>query len=784
MTGESRRTTRARIPAELLAVLIALLVGLSLTWNQIHVMSGDLALHYQLAQRIADTWRWPLGDKSFASNMQLYPPLAHYMAAILAMVMGSTFTAMNVISITCVFGCYLLLSRSLCIQNARAGAAPLALVAVGLLVARSQHAAEGFEVDFNFFYAQMVGEFVFLLFVFWLCRTRLSWPWRLAATGVVTIVTCWVYLIAAVEIALACICLEGFILLRRIVAARTIRLSWLVPMVASGLVLPLLIVVNPSFRIMIMIAANNGELHILAFQRLVPVFAVILLAVAVAIGLLSSSDTPRWRGGTLFLATAGSATAVAALIQVLDQAISHSGSEYAINKYSFSVITILVFALGAVLAGRVEKGKLAPAPSPVIRILTPAVLAVLATVSMHAERGERLDKFVKYQNQVRTFVAEKKGPADLFGSTSSRNPSFRYPLNHVVTLVDLGLEPQAALRATDASLDPSITPPETYSFVDDRFHTIPPKCILQTLHTEMVLVSLPCQRITPPILTLDKTISVAGSPFRLPYLLTGWSATEPSGVWGYKHATLGMHLDRLPDPIAVTMWVAGYLPTPTYVQHVPISVGGVPVATWTFDAHAPSGARTLVIPAALAPHGDLMLDFDFPDATTAAALKVSADQRLLGMYFSGLSVSALYPDIVRGQTVTLAKTMSTPPYFRSGWGAKEPGAVWTDGHSASLMLHIDKAGPLTVSVQAMAFLAHPDSVQNVIVRAGQTRLAAWRYDKASASGLRTVKVPADLIRNGNLELDLDLPDAASPAEQKVSGDTRRLGLYVSVITVN
>ena len=61
MTAEHQRV-RATDRAELLALLIAVLAAFSLTWNKIHVMSGDLALHYELAQRIADTWRWPLGD--------------------------------------------------------------------------------------------------------------------------------------------------------------------------------------------------------------------------------------------------------------------------------------------------------------------------------------------------------------------------------------------------------------------------------------------------------------------------------------------------------------------------------------------------------------------------------------------------------------------------------------------------------------------------------------------------------------------------------------------------
>ena len=137
------------------------------------------------------------------------------------------------------------------------------------------------------------------------------------------------------------------------------------------------------------------------------------------------------------------------------------------------------------------------------------------------------------------------------------------------------------------------------------------------------------------------------------------------------------------------------------------------------------------------------------------------------MYLSGFSLSAAYPDIPRGQPVSLAKATATPPYFRSGWSAKEPAGIWSDGGSASLMLHVDGgAKPLTVSLDAMAFLAHADSAQTVVVRSGQTHLVDLRYDKSSPSGVREIKIPAAVVHDGNLELDLDFPDARSPAEQE------------------
>ena len=169
---------------------------------------------------------------------------------------------------------------------------------------------------------------------------------------------------------------------------------------------------------MVEIAANDGELHIHAFQHIIPAVAAVLLAVAGAIGVLASADTPRWRG-TLFLATAGCATAVAALTRVLFQAPSHSGSDYSINKYSFGVITLLVFALRR-RGQRNREGPTVAGLSGGVQILAAPALALAATVFMHAEHAERLDKFVEYQKQGADLRCREKGPCRTFSRIPAR----------------------------------------------------------------------------------------------------------------------------------------------------------------------------------------------------------------------------------------------------------------------------------------------------------------------------------------------------------------------------
>ncbi len=78
-----------------------------------------------------------------------------------------------------------------------------------------------------------------------------------------------------------------------------------------------------------------------------------------------------------------------------------------------------------------------------------------------------------------------------------------------------------------------------------------------------------------------------------------------------------------------------------------------------------------------------------------------------------------------------------------------------------------------VSVDALAFLPEPGSVQHVGVRVNGMLLGEWIYNSAAPSGIRTVAVPASIIKDGNLTLDLSLPDASSPNDHKLSPDGRK-----------
>jgi hypothetical protein len=157
---------------------------------------------------------------------------------------------------------------------------------------------------------------------------------------------------------------------------------------------------------------------------------------------------------------------------------------------------------------------------------------------------------------------------------------------------------------------------------------------------------------------------------------------------------------------------------------------------------------------------------------------------VLAVFVNGLRI-AKGGGLSAGDSVGLAGLAERPAYFRSGWSALEPTGLWSDGRRAVLVAPLapPPSGDATLVFEGNAYLPHPGYVQHVIVSARGRPLAAWTFDSRSASGQRTLKIPASLIHDGQVELDFDLPDATSPAAQHVSADPRVLAYFMKSFSV-
>ena len=115
-------------------------------------------------------------------------------------------------------------------------------------------------------------------------------------------------------------------------------------------------------------------------------------------------------------------------------------------------------------------------------------------------------------------------------------------------------------------------------------------------------------------------------------------------------------------------------------------------------------------------------------------------------------------------------------YRASGWSGAEPEFTWTEGTSAKLKLPLpDRAAALMLRMK-LGGLIHPPElpVQNVAVYANGQKIADWQVkDPADFAA----PIPFELTKNAeNLEIELRIPEAASPQSLGMSYDGRLLGV--------
>jgi hypothetical protein len=782
---ESRATddaqSHAAAPASRWFWLASFAGGLLLTVlimkGRLYAASTDLAQHYDLAQYLATHWTWPQGA-SLASGMQTYPPLAHYLGAAAGLAFHSTLVGVNAVAAAATFLCYLLLARTLSVGSPVSAAVAVALVVAGLWLARAHHAAEGFEVYNNYFYAQLVGEAVFLIAALWLATEERPWLVQWVAAAALTFACGWLYAITALEIALAYLALEGMLLLRRISAERTFQVGWALPLLVGAVTLPLLVYFHPYFHLMVMVSNHDGGLELPGVQELVPELAAILLVVGLLLG-LTRPKAERWRRPLLFLAVACCATAAAALAQEIVFEVAKIGSPYAVKKYAFSTVTLLVFGLCA-LAGSWLDSRRQPRPWPALAIGLPPLFALIAVVVMPPTKPERLGGFVAYQRSVKALLANPRTPRDAFGNTASLNQEFSPFLNLALTMGDLGLDQSRSLAAFGMS---SSKPSETYALLNVSANEVPDRCAAKVSGLSTIaLVSLNCGPLSGGERQFSEDLSKLS--FLPQHFVSGWSVKEPGGVWsdGPK-AQIDLHFDRPTGPLLMTIEGNAFIPTAGYVQHIQVSAGGARLAEWSFDGANPSGSRQVVIPARLIVDGDLKLDFAFPDAVRPTVPGNPPGLRQLGFFVRDVSIESMR-ELQLGDRVDLSKLVLSPSFLTDGWSNKEPTGVWSRGRKSSMVVPIAKGDwDPAVVLEGNGFFPTPDYRQRVVVRVGRTVVAQWTMDAKTPAQAHPIIVPRRLASGGEITLDFDFPDATSPAAHRMSGDTRDLAFFVTAVGV-
>jgi hypothetical protein len=139
-------------------------------------------------------------------------------------------------------------------------------------------------------------------------------------------------------------------------------------------------------------------------------------------------------------------------------------------------------------------------------------------------------------------------------------------------------------------------------------------------------------------------------------------------------------------------------------------------------------------------------------------------------------------------------------YEGEGWGPPEAGFTWTDGRRASLLIPIEKTEsdvemtatllsflvPGKLDSQRVNILINDEQVGQWVVRRPETgwwRRLSSRIDRTKRFQGQRVIIPRHLLKGSRMTITFELPDAASPAALRASGDNRILGIAVRRIVL-
>lgn len=348
-------------------------VNLDSLWSQ----SVDLAHHYALTYRISEQFHLTNSNDPTLGEMNYYPRLSHIFAAILGWPLNSSLLGIQVVtllSLGAIWGGFVYLLNTL---PKPLGLLSTVALAVALFLNKLTLKLEihGSEVVSNFFYSQLVAQGIIVLAIAGAVHLEAKkgrWAAYAFLIGVIAIDT-GVHLLPTLELLGmlgALVVFNGFQDIAQKKRRTGILISLAVPVIAlCGVVL------NPAFTAMRKIAENDGglELRLVSYPFGLGTLCVIALLISAAMLVFHMKPESRLSHRAVkYLALYGTAVSTLCLLQMV---LVHFGfgSNYAVKKYGFGIISYLFIAL-AILASEMV---LMVMPGRLSSIRTPSTVDAL-----------------------------------------------------------------------------------------------------------------------------------------------------------------------------------------------------------------------------------------------------------------------------------------------------------------------------------------------------------------------------------------------------------------------
>lgn len=288
----------------------------------------DLAHHYSFTEELFRQLRWPIAQApSMAGGMNHYPPVAHFLAGLAGLALGSSLVGIYLV-VSFAILCSLFLTVKMVVNGRDTRSASLS-VAVLIVIAFGCSRGKtfvGHEIIQNFFFAQAVGHTFVIAGIAELNRLgtyRLDIQ-VLAMSLAVAFVTS-VYMLSGIQLAAGCLAFLALPILRGIDWRRMLAVTAFAP------VSLLILATHPSFWESVSLASGEGWISI-SMKSVTTASGLLAAGLIAAIALYLKTELRPWYRPAISL---GVAALAPFLLQALALTITGTGSSYVLRKHGF-----------------------------------------------------------------------------------------------------------------------------------------------------------------------------------------------------------------------------------------------------------------------------------------------------------------------------------------------------------------------------------------------------------------------------------------------------------------
>lgn len=593
-----------------------------ITWfsRYIQITSYDLVQHFLLVDELDKHHGVRVGTLERIGSMAIYPPLAHWAAVIAGWFFGSALVGITTVTVISAFIVYVFIIRLVGTNSL----IRVILFSAGFLALVLTHSQIGWEVVDNFFYPQLVADVLYFGILLQVSNKHEEWKQTIyfLLGGLLTM---WVQPLIALHIfaaGCALMTLQCFKYWSKKSFKTKTTLICLIGLTLGAIFITL---TNPAFKVMRQIASNDGSLTFGYNSILLAAF------ICAAFGAWNIkrylSDKAEYVDAVL-----GSAV-IAALGLVLLQfallRLNGDGSEYAIKKHMFIVISLGLMNAVRIIASYTRAHDKAIRPGLVAPTLA-GLASIFVLKGLITPVAPILDA-LSYANQ----AVHDQLPGYIPGKTVSFDGTLPVMGNVMVSLTAF----QHPWNAHAVKWQQGTPIKEgADSLMIRRTPWISKLCNLPTSNTDTyIIISSDCINKYAPgeILTFDP------SGLGWQYAASGWYAAEPWGTWTIGTEGGSVKLAVPPGKYQLIVEGRAYVASQHPTQDVVVEVNGADIATWNFDLANPIATQTAVIPEALSQSGLLRIDLKAPSAVSPAQLGNSPDGRVLGIGVQKLTLRSI-----------------------------------------------------------------------------------------------------------------------------------------------